>query len=124
MVDAQAFSAAAAQHERLKSRWLGYEVGPHLQFGSPAMFDTAFSAAAAMIRAIRKTEQANSEFNTANYRSAVAAFGKALTVAEVAAGVTCHRTAEFRQIAHPRFRADFAVGSRPKRGAPRGMQML
>ena len=87
LVDAQAFSAAAAQHERLKSRWLAYEVDPHLQFDFPAMSDTAFPATAAMIRAMRKTEQAKSEGNTANYRSAVLAFGKALMVAEAAAGV-------------------------------------
>ena len=40
-----------------------------------------------MIRAMRKAEQAMSEGNTANYQSAVAAFGEALTAAEAAAGV-------------------------------------
>ena len=87
LVDAEGFSAAAAHHKFLEGRWLAYEVDPHLQFDFPAMSDTAFPATAAMIRAMRKTEQAKSEGNTANYRSAVAAFGKALTVAEAAAGV-------------------------------------
>jgi hypothetical protein len=85
--DAQAFSAAAAQHERLKGRWLAYEVDPHLQFDFPAMSDTAYPATAAMIRAMRDAEQAKSAGHAANYRSAVAAFGKALTAAEAAAGV-------------------------------------
>jgi hypothetical protein len=87
LVDAQAFSAVAAHHEALKSRWLAYEVDPHLQFDFPAMSDTAFPATAAMIRAMREAEQAKSEGNAANYQSAVAAFGKALTAAEAAAGV-------------------------------------
>ena len=88
LVDAQGFGAVAAQHEHLESRWLAYEVDPHLQFDFPAMSDTAFPATAAMIRAMRKTEQAKSEGKTANYRSAVAAFGKALSMAEAAAGVS------------------------------------
>jgi hypothetical protein len=87
LVDAQVFSTAAAQHDRLKSRWLAYEVDPQLQFDFPAMSDTAFPATAAMIRAMRKAEQVRSESNTANYQSAVAAFGETLTEAEAAAGV-------------------------------------
>ncbi len=87
LVDAQAFSSVAAQHKVLDSRWLAYEVDPNLQFDFPAMSDPAFPATAAMIRAMRKAEQAKSEANTANYQSAVAAFGAALTAAEAAAGV-------------------------------------
>ena len=87
LVDAQAFGSAARRHERLESRWLAYEVDPKLQFDFPAMSDAAFPATAAMIRARRKAEQAKSEGNTANYQSAVAVFGEALTVAEAAAGV-------------------------------------
>ena len=87
LVDAQAFSSVAAQHKLLDSRWLSYEVDPKLQFDFPAMSDTAFPATAAMIRARLKADQAKSEGNTANYRSAVAAFGKALRAAETAAGV-------------------------------------
>ncbi|MDN4645231.1 hypothetical protein [Arthrobacter sp. PsM3] len=87
LVDTRAFSAAAAQHERLKGRWLAYEVDPHLQFDFPAMSDAAFPATAAMIRAMREAEQAKSEGHPANYQSAAAAFGKALTAAEAAAGV-------------------------------------
>lgn len=87
LVDAQAFGAVAAQHEHLESRWLAYEVDPHLQFDFPAMSDTAFPATAAMIRAKRKAEQAKSEGTPANYGSAVGAFGAALTAAETAAGV-------------------------------------
>ncbi len=87
LVDAQAFGAVAAQHEHLESRWLAYEVDPHLQFDFPAMSDTAFPATAAMIRARRNAEQAKSQGNPANYRSAVGAFGAALTAAETAAGV-------------------------------------
>ena len=81
------FGAAAAQHDLFKSRWLAYEVDPHLQFDFPAMSDTAFPATVAMIKAMRKAEQTKSEGNTANYQSAVAAFGEALTAAEAAAGV-------------------------------------
>ena len=87
LVDAQAYSAAAAQHELLESRWLAYEVDPHLQFDFPAMSDTAFPATAAMTKARRKVDQAKANGNTAEYQSAVAAFGEALTVAEAAAGV-------------------------------------
>lgn len=87
LVDAQAFGSAAAQHGLLDSRWLAYEVDPKLQFDFPAMSDTAFPATAAMIRARLKADQAKAEGNTVNYQSAVAAFGKALTVAEAAAGV-------------------------------------
>ncbi|HSL35196.1 MAG TPA: hypothetical protein VK883_00085 [Arthrobacter sp.] len=87
LVDARAFSAAAAHHKLLDSRWLAYEVDPKLQFDFPAMSDTAFPATAAMIRARRKAEEAKSEGNTSNYQSAVAVFGEALTVAEAAAGV-------------------------------------
>ena len=87
LVDAQAFSAAAAHHKLLESRWLAFEVDPQLQFDFPAMSDTAFPATAAMIRAKRKAEHAKSEGRTASYQSAVAAFGEALTVAEAAAGV-------------------------------------
>lgn len=87
LVDARAFGAVAAKHEELESRWLAYEVDPHLQFDFPAMSDAAFPATAAMIRARRKAEQAKSEGNPAHYRSAVGAFGAALTAAETAAGV-------------------------------------
>ncbi|MGO4230127.1 hypothetical protein AB4Y72_14785 [Arthrobacter sp. YAF34] len=87
LVDARAYSAVAAQHDRLKRRWLAYEVDPQLQFDFPAMSDTAFPATAAMIRAMRKAEQARLEVSTANYQSAVAGFGDALTVAEASAGV-------------------------------------
>lgn len=87
LVGAQAFGATAARHELLKSRWLAYEVDPQLQFDFPAMSDTAFPATAAMIRAMRKADQAKSEGITAHYQSAVAAFGGTLTVAEAAAGV-------------------------------------
>jgi hypothetical protein len=87
LVDAQAFSGVAAQHETLKSRWLAYEVDPHLQFDYPIMSDTTFPATVAMIRAMREAEQAKSEGNAGIYQSAVAAFGKALTAAEAAAGV-------------------------------------
>lgn len=87
LVDAQTFSAVAARHADLTSRWLAYEVDPHLQFDFPAMSDPAFPATAAMIRARAKAERAKSEGNTANYQSAVAAFGGALTAAEAAAGV-------------------------------------
>ena len=87
LVDAQAFGAVAAQHEHLESRWLAYEVDPHLQFDFPAMSDTAFPATAAMIRAMRKAEQAKSDGTPENYRSAVEAFGAALSLAESAAGV-------------------------------------
>lgn len=87
LVDARAFSAAAAKHDLFKSRWLAYEVDPHLQFDFPAMSDTAFPATVAMIKAMRKAEQAKSDGHTAEYQSAVAAFGGALTVAEAAAGV-------------------------------------
>jgi len=87
LVDARAFSAAGAQHELLTSRWLAYEVDPQLQFDFPTMSDTTFPATAAMIRAMRKAEQAKSEGKPANYLSAVAAFGAALTAAEASAGV-------------------------------------
>jgi len=87
MVDAHAYSSIAAQHKLLDARWLAYEVDPKLQFDYPAMSDPAFPTTAAMIRARMKAEQAKSEANSANYRSAVAAFGKALTAAESAAGV-------------------------------------
>jgi hypothetical protein len=87
LVEARAFSGVAAQHELLKSRWLAYEVDPHLQFDFPAMSDPAFPATVAMIRAMKAAEQAKSGDKTANYRSAVTAFGKALTAAEAAAGV-------------------------------------
>lgn len=86
-VDAHTFSATAAKHELLRRRWLAYEVDPKLQFDFPEMSDVAFPATAAMIEAMRKADQAKSECNTANYWSAVAAFGWALTVAEAAAGV-------------------------------------
>ena len=85
--DAHAFGTIAAQHKILESRWLAYEVDPKLQFDFPAMSDTAFPATAAMIRARLKAEQAKSEGNTANYQSAVTAFGAALSAAEAAAGV-------------------------------------
>lgn len=87
LVDAQAFSTVAAQHKLLDSRWLAYEMDPKLQFDFPAMSDTSFPATSVMIRARLKAEHAKSEGSTANYRSAVAAFGKALTAAEAAAGV-------------------------------------
>ena len=87
VADAHAFSAAAARHKVLESRWLAYEIDPHLQFDFPAMSDTAFPATAAMLRERRNAEQAKSKGNTANYRSAVAAFGAALAGAEAAAGV-------------------------------------
>ena len=87
LVDVQAFSVAAANHKRLESQWLAYEIDPHLQFDFPAMSDAAFPATAAMTRARQKADQAKSEGITANYRSAVDAFGKALTAAEAAAGV-------------------------------------
>ena len=70
----------------LNSRPLAYEVDPQLQFDFPTMSDAAFPATAAMIRARWMAEQAKTEGNTANYQSAVAAFGETLTVAE-AAGV-------------------------------------
>ncbi|MET3206224.1 UNVERIFIED_ORG: hypothetical protein ABIB21_003043 [Arthrobacter sp. UYEF13] len=91
MVDAQTFSATAAKHEILQRRWLAYEVDPELQFDFPAMSDITFPATAAMIKAMRKAEQAKSESNMANYWSAVAAFGWALTVAEAASGVPLSR---------------------------------
>ncbi|QDY90929.1 hypothetical protein E7Y32_12470 [Arthrobacter sp. UKPF54-2] len=87
LADAQAFSSIAAQHKLLDSQWLAYEVDPKLQFDFPAMSDAAYPATAAMIRARRNAEQAKSESNTANYRSAVAEFRAALTAAEAAAGV-------------------------------------
>ncbi|MEQ4517804.1 hypothetical protein ABLI39_00325 [Pseudarthrobacter sp. B907] len=87
LADAQAFGSVAAQHKLLDSQWLAYEVDPKLQFDFPAMSDAAFPATAAMNRARRHAEQAKSESNTANYRSAVAAFRASLTAAEAAAGV-------------------------------------
>ena len=87
LVDAQAFSSVAAQHKLVDAQWLAYEVDPKLQFDYPAMSDPAFPATSAMIRARLRAEQAKSEGNTANYRSAVAAFRQALTAAESAAGV-------------------------------------
>lgn len=87
LADAHAFGAAAAQHKLLDSRWLAYEVDPKLQFDFPSMSDAAFPATAAMLRARRRAEQVRSEGDTANYRSAVSAFGNALTAAESAAGV-------------------------------------
>ena len=87
LVDAHAFSSIAAQHKALDARWLAYEVDPKLQFDYPAMSDAAFPTTSVMIRARLKAEQTKSEGNTANYRSAVAAFRQALSSAEAAAGV-------------------------------------
>lgn len=90
VVDSRAFAAAAMQHDAIKSRWLAYEVDPQLQFDYPAMSDASVPATAAMIRAMRAADQARSTRRTAEYQSAVAAFGEALTAAEVAAGVRRH----------------------------------
>lgn len=87
VVDAQAFSAAALQHDRIKNRWLAYELDPQLQFDFPAMSDTSVPATAAMIRAGQAADQAKSSARTADYQSAVATFGDALRAAEAAAGV-------------------------------------
>lgn len=87
VVDAQAFSDAALQHDGLKSRWLAYELDPQLQFDFPAMSDTSVPSTAAMIRAGHVADQAKSSARTADYQSAVAAFGNALQAAEAAAGV-------------------------------------
>jgi hypothetical protein len=87
VVEAQAFSAAAARHDRIKSRWLAYEVDPHLQFDFPAMTDAGSPATTAMIRAMRAADQAKSAARVAEYQSAVAVFSDALTAAEAAAGV-------------------------------------
>lgn len=87
VVDAQAFSDAALQHDRIKNRWLAYELDPHLQFDFPAMSDTSVPAAAAMIRAGQAADRAKSSARTDEYQSAVAAFGDALRAAEAAAGV-------------------------------------
>ncbi|MCO4239482.1 hypothetical protein NG702_19085 [Pseudarthrobacter sp. MDT3-28] len=88
VVDAEAYRAAAARHDGLSNRWLDYEINPHLQFDFPAMSDAAFPPTAAMIRAKHAAEQARSAGRPAEYQSSVAAFGEALTAAEVAAGVT------------------------------------
>ena len=112
LVDAQAFGAVAAKHEDLESRWLAYEVDPHLQFDFPAMSDTAFPATAAMIRARRKAEQAKSEGNPANYRSAVGAFGAALTGSRDrrrSAPEVGHRT-EWHARRRRRFAAETSLG--------------
>lgn len=87
VVDAQAFSAAAVRHDRIKNRWLAYELDPKLQFDFPAMSDTGVPATAAMIRAGQAADQAKSAAHTAEYQSAIAAFDDALRAAESAAGV-------------------------------------
>lgn len=87
LVDTQAFSAAAARHDLLRSRWLSYEVDPHLQFDFPAMSDPACPPTAAMIRAMHAAEEARSAGRADEYRSAVAGFDEALAAAEAAAGV-------------------------------------
>ena len=86
----EAYCAASAQHNLLRSRWLAYEVDPKLQFDFPAMSDPSFPATAAMIRAMQKAEQAKPEGNTANYQAAVAGFRQALAAAEATAGVPPH----------------------------------
>ena len=87
LVDAQAFGGAALQHDRLKSRWLAYELDPQLQFDFPAMSDTSVPATAAMIRASQAAERVKPSARLNEYQSAVAAFGEALCEAEAAAGV-------------------------------------
>lgn len=87
VVEAGAYSAAAVRHDRLRRRWLAYEVDPQLQIDFPAMSDTAFPTTSAMIRAMRAADTARSAGHASEYLSAVDAFGEALKAAEIAAGV-------------------------------------
>lgn len=87
VIEAEAYSAAAVRHDRLRSRWLAYEVDPQLQIDFPAMSDTAFPATSAMIRAMRSADSARSAGRAADYLPAVDAFCEALRAAEIAAGV-------------------------------------
>lgn len=87
LTEAQSFSATAARHDVLKQRWVAYELDPQLQVDYPAMTDVAYPETAAMIKAMRRSNESRGMSNALEYRAAVEEFALAITAAERAAGV-------------------------------------